>query len=86
MTVLADRGCGDQVLDELLDTWGWSYVIRFRGAIRVEYEGEQKPASHWLSPTGRPRRLDHARVTADNTSVGAVVSRHRGMTDVLGAT
>jgi hypothetical protein len=74
VTVLADRGFGDQVLYELLDTLGWSYVIRFRGGILVEHEGEQKPASEWLSPNGRARRLDGARVTADKTQVGAVVT------------
>jgi hypothetical protein len=51
VTVLADRGFGDQVLDELLDTWGWSYVNRFRGAIRVEYEG----GSRNPRPTGSLR-------------------------------
>jgi hypothetical protein len=74
VTVLADRGFGDQVLYELLDTLGWSYVIRFRGAILVEHEGEQKPASEWLGPNGRARKLEGARVTADKTQVGAVVT------------
>jgi len=74
VTVLADRGFGDQVLYELLAMFGWSYVIRFRGAILVEHEGVQKPASEWLAPNGRARRLDAVRVTADRTPVGAVVT------------
>lgn len=74
VTVLADRGFGDQVLYGVLDMLGWSYVIRFRGAILVEHEGVQKPASEWLAPNGRARRLNGARVTADKSPVGAVVT------------
>ena len=76
VTVLADRGFGDQVLYELLDVLGWNYVIRFRGGILVEHEGEQKPASAWVTPNGRARKLEGARVTSDRTQVGAVVTVH----------
>lgn len=82
ITLLADRGFGDQVLYEVLDLLGWNYVIRFRGSILVEHEGEQKPASQWLSPSGRARKLPAARVTADRTPVGAVVvARSKKMRD-----
>lgn len=74
VTVLADRGFADQVLYHVLEMLGWSYVVRFRGAILVEHDGAQKPASEWLAPNGRARRLDGARVTSDKTQVGAVVT------------
>ncbi|MFO0669277.1 MAG: hypothetical protein U0235_06560 [Polyangiaceae bacterium] len=74
VTVLADRGFGDQVLYGVPDMLGWSYVIRFRGGILVEHDGEQKAASEWLAPNGRARRLDGASVTADKSPVGAVVT------------
>lgn len=76
VTLLADRGFGDQVLYGMLDLLGWSYVIRFRGGILVEHEGVQRPASAWLAPNGRARKLDGARVTADRTQIGAVVTVH----------
>jgi hypothetical protein len=76
VTLLADRGFGDQVLYTTLATLGWDYVIRFRGVIQVEYAGAQRPAADWLSPTGRARKLQGARVTQDRTEVGAVVVVH----------
>src|SRR6516164_2004872 len=56
--------------------WGWDYVIRFRGGILVESEGEQKPASDWVRADGRARKMAGAKVTADKTEVGAVVVIH----------
>lgn len=45
ITVLADRGFGDQKLYALLQTLGWDFIIRFRGLIQVEAaDGERKPA------------------------------------------
>ena len=76
ITVLADRGFGDQKLYELLALLGWDYIIRFRGCIVVEHNGEAKPAQQWLSPSGRARKLVGARVTRDRTEVGAVVLVH----------
>jgi len=76
ITLLADRGFGDQALYTLLTTLKWEYVIRFRGGILVEHEGEQRPAAQWLASTGRARKLEGARVTADRTEVGAVVVVH----------
>jgi hypothetical protein len=38
ITVLADRGFGDQKLYRFLETLGWDYIIRFRAAIQVEAE------------------------------------------------
>jgi hypothetical protein len=82
VTLLADRGFGDQVLYDLLGLLGWDYVIRFREGILVEDKhGEQKPAAAWVAG-GRAKMLKNACVTADRTAVPAVVVVHaKGMKD-----
>jgi hypothetical protein len=77
ITVLADRGFGDQKLYALLQTLGWDFVIRFRGAIQVEdATGTRKPAVKWLPPTGRATMVRAARVTRTRAAVPAVVVVH----------
>jgi hypothetical protein len=54
ITLLADRGFGDQKFYAILGTFGWDYVIRFRDCILVtNVSGATKPASQWLEKTGR---------------------------------
>jgi hypothetical protein len=77
ITVLADRGFGDQKLYGLLQALGWDFVIRFRGVIQVENEaGETKSASAWLPESGRATMLRDARVTRRRAQVPAVVVVH----------
>jgi len=77
ITLLADRGFGDQKLYELLALLGWDYVIRFRGLILVENaEGEVRPASEWVRPDGRAFLIRGAKVTGDKASVPGVVLVH----------
>src|SRR5512136_1420200 len=53
ITLLADRGFGDQKLYRYLDELGWWYVIRFRGNIMVTAaNGERKTAHDWVGPMG----------------------------------
>lgn len=74
VTILADRGFGDQKLFAFLGELGFGYVIRFRGNIRVAgADGETRPAAEWVSKGGRARKLRDARVTAQGQQVGAVV-------------
>ena len=74
VTVLADRAFGDGKLYDFLDKLGFDYVIRFRSCIKVtDAKGESKTAGEWVPPSGRPRKLEDARVTADARRVGAVV-------------
>jgi hypothetical protein len=74
VTLLADRGFGDQARYEHLDRLGFSFVIRFRENILVESaDGETKTAAEWVPSNGRPKHLRKARVTADRANVGAVV-------------
>lgn len=76
ITMVADRGFGSQQLYGDLAFYGWDYIIRFRGNILVEVGGVARPASEWVTPTGRAKRLDSPRVTADRAAVPAVVVVH----------
>jgi hypothetical protein len=77
VTILADRGFGDQKLFAYLATLGFGYVIRFRGNIHVtDANGTTRPAAAWVGKDGRARRLLDARVTAKGQQVGAVVCVH----------
>lgn len=83
VTVLADRGFGDQKLYTLLQDLGFDFVIRFRGCIHVTAAtGITHTAREWLRPDGRVRALRRAAVTAAATPVAQVVVVHaRGMKD-----
>lgn len=83
VTVLADRGFGDQKLYTLLGSMGLDFIIRFRGVISVEAsDGKARPAAEWLPATGRAVKIPDAKVTADRTPVNAVVCVHaQGMKD-----
>jgi hypothetical protein len=77
VTILADRGFGDQKLFAFLGELGFGYVIRFRGNIRVtDASDETKAAAEWVGKGGRARKLRDARVTAQGRQVGAVVCVH----------
>ncbi len=82
VTILADRGFGDQKLFAFLDELGFGYVIRFRGNIHVtDATGETHPVAEWVGKSGRARKLRGAHVTASNPyKVGAAVCVHaKGM-------
>jgi hypothetical protein len=81
VTLLADRGFGDQKLYELLLSLEWDFIIRFRGGITVTAaNGERKTAAQWVSLTGRARMMRGAKVTADEFEVpGVVVTWDRKM-------
>ncbi len=84
VTVLADRGFGDQALYELLkDQLGLDFVVRFRGIVKVtSANGETKPAKDWVPKNGRPLRLRGAKVTGTDREIGAVVCvKAKGMKD-----
>jgi hypothetical protein len=77
VTILADRGFGDQKLFGFLAELGFGYVIRFRGNIHVtDAAGTTRPAAEWVGKGGRARKLTDARVTANGQQVGAVVCVH----------
>src|SRR5579871_4919949 len=74
VTLLADRGFGDQKLYVMLKEIGFDYVIRFREIITVtDATGESHPASEWVPTNGRSRMIRDAFVTQDHCPVPAVV-------------
>lgn len=74
VTLLADRGFGDQALYALLGMYGWDYVIRFRAVIGVALgDGEMRPARDWLDPSGRAKKLCGVQITRERSPVPAVV-------------
>lgn len=81
VTVLADRGFGDEKLYRFMQELQWDFVIRFRGCILVESkDGESAKAEELVPPNGRIRELPEAKVTYRGTQVGAVVLvKKRGM-------
>jgi hypothetical protein len=83
VTLLADRGFGDQKFYAFLRDLGFDYVIRFRGVIRVtNAAGEARKAQDWLRPDGRLIELRGVGVTADEAPVERVVIvRAKGMKD-----
>lgn len=83
VTVVADRGFGDQELYGHLTDLGFDFIIRFRGVVVVESrDGEARPASEWVPAHGKTRQLKDARVTADRYPVDSVVCvKARGMKD-----
>jgi hypothetical protein len=83
VTVLADRGFGDQALYALLKSLGFAFIIRFRGVVTVtSAEGVARPAHDWVGAGGRMRQLKGACVTADRYPLDAVVCvQAHGMKD-----
>lgn len=77
VTVLADRGFGDQKRYEHLKSLGFAYVIRFREAITVSDQwGTSKPAGEWLPKSGRATMIKEPAVTQDFYVLPAVVVAH----------
>jgi hypothetical protein len=82
VTIVADRGFGDQKRYEMLtQQLGFGYVIRFRGNINVtDANGETRSAAKWVGKGGRARTLRNATVTDDEYPVATVVCVHaKGM-------
>lgn len=74
VTVLADRGFGDQKRYEHLSGLKFDYVIRFREIITVSDQwGTSKPAGEWLPASGRATMLKDAAVTQNFYVLPAVV-------------
>ncbi len=81
VTILADRGFADVKLFEFLESLGFGYVIRFRGAVHVTAaDGQTRLAADWVGKAGRARLLRGAEFTAARHQVGAAVCVHaKGM-------
>ena len=77
VTILADRGFGDQKRYEHCRLLEFHYAIRFRQDILLtDPTGKQAPAIEWLHPSGRARMFKDIAVTADCYVPPAVVLVH----------
>lgn len=83
ITVLADRGFGDQKLYVYCKELGLDYIIRFRECILVtDARGDSMAAGDWVPLNGRAKHISRALVTAEKTEVPAVVCmKAAGMKD-----
>ena len=83
VTLLADRGFGDQKLYLMLLELGFDYSIRFREIITVaDSNGDSHPAGEWVPTNGRALMIRDAFVTQDRCPVPAVVCvKEAGMKD-----
>jgi len=81
VTLLADRGFGDQKLYQFLTELGFDFIIRFRGVVAVEsIDGEVRTAGEWVPPNGKIRQIRGAKVTKDRYELDLVVCvKARGM-------
>lgn len=74
VTLLADRGFGDQALYTALAGAHIDFVIRFRDCILVtDAQGTARTAREWLGSSRRARKLRDVLVTQKQTPVPAVV-------------
>jgi hypothetical protein len=74
VTVLADRGFGDQAIYRSLLGAHIEFVIRFRGVIHVTNAGGETTTAAELVPSnGRAKKYENVRVTHAKTAVPAVV-------------
>ena len=77
VTLLADRGFGDQKLFAYLETLGWSYAIRFRQLIKVTHGERTMPAAEWVPHSGHAKMLRDVQLTDDKANIPAVVLKHQ---------
>jgi hypothetical protein len=75
VTIVADRGFGDQKLYEFLQCeLGFGYLIRFRDNIYVtDEQGECRQARDWVPRNGRIKVIRQAKVTDQGYVVPTVV-------------
>ncbi len=77
ITLVADRGFGDQKLFTYLEALGWSFAIRFRQVIKVTYDNKTMAAANWIPINGHARMLRDVLITEDKTPLRAVVLKHQ---------
>lgn len=74
ITIIADRGFGDQARYEHIESLGFKFIIRFREGIHVTpRDGQPCLASELVPPGGRALMLKDVEVTHQRTPLPAVV-------------
>lgn len=77
ITLLADRGFGNQDCYSFLEALGIDYIIRFKESTSVSQgDGELKPAREYILKNGRANSILNAQVTTDRKKVAQVVCKH----------
>lgn len=77
IVLTADRGFGYQEMFKTLHELGIDFVIRVRGNIELRAaDGTVKKTAEWVTKSGRARKLDDVRITADETELTAFVAVH----------
>jgi hypothetical protein len=77
VTVLADRGFGDQKRYRFLAELGFDFIVRFRSAVTVtDATGDVRTAAEWVPAHGRVGQLRPATVTQAFYPLDAVVCVH----------
>lgn len=81
VTVIADRGFASEAVYEAILSYGFDYVIRFKGITYVEdCNGVTKKAKEWLSASGQARTLRDAKLTDKKIPVNTITCyREKGM-------
>jgi hypothetical protein len=75
VVIVADRGFADAARWEMKKQFGFDFIVRIRGVLRVTDDtGIQKTAIEWVKPSGAVRTLKNARVTAEQVPVAALVT------------
>ena len=55
---LADRAFGTPAFTDLLEAYGWSYVVRVQSHTRtIPQRGREQPISHWVQRPGQRRKF-----------------------------
>ncbi|MCP3997640.1 MAG: IS4 family transposase [bacterium] len=84
VTIVADRGFGDQKLFAFLnEELDFEYIIRFRqDTLVTDANGVSSKAREWMAGSGRLRRIKGGAITADKTRIPLIILvQDKGMKD-----
>jgi Transposase DDE domain len=76
ITLLGDRGFGNQRLYRLLQVYGWDFVIRFRGNILLKHGMEEGTTKSFMHKSGHAKMLKEVFLTRNEVPLPAVVLVH----------
>ncbi len=77
ITLLADRGFGNQDCYSFLEALGIDYIIRCKESILVAIsDGSTQPAKELVPKNGRVSAIPNARVTMEQKLVAQVICKH----------
>ena len=74
VTILADRGFADVALFQLIESYGWDYVIRLRRGVYIGDGEEIWPVEELVRDDGRTSKYVDYQLTTKNILIPAVVT------------